>query len=107
MPHNKEIEEKIKDFKERFRPIAVPDRPTTELRTGATIPQYVYDWLKEALTSYGKSQYDKGVEETRKSIREEIGGKKVKVNGVVIEQDMKNLGYNQALDEILSLKSLE
>jgi len=77
---------------------------TKWLGTDAKNPR---DNFIETLTSYGKSQYDKGVEETRKSIREEIGGKKVKVNGVVIEQDMKNLGYNQALDEILSLKSLE
>jgi len=95
MPHTNE---EMRDFKEKLQE-----------HLDLHFPK---DGCKErgpALVLFAEAIYlaNKQISDLKKSIREEIGGKKVKVNGVVIEQDMKNLGYNQALDEILSLKSLE
>jgi hypothetical protein len=61
MPHNKEIEEKVKEYLDFCK--------SKGIKTGyhqAIETTIVSDWWIEALTSYGKSQYDKGVEEERK-----------------------------------------
>jgi len=183
MPHNKEIEEIVKDV------IYNKDIDWEWDIPGDTVTYHkiyqLHGKIKETLTSYGKSQYDKGVEEGRqenltididggsegmsglkvrlytneemkkrfekefnslyginvsvlnsepvmignppiadllsfinqeisdlkKSIREEIESKKLKNlleardNGFNEEEEM--FAFNQALDEILSLKSLE
>ena len=46
---DKTVDEIVEEFKGEFTPTAMPDKPTTELRTGTTIPQYVYDWLTQTL----------------------------------------------------------
>ena len=103
MPHTNE---EMRDLKKKYNHASFCWNGDN--KTGVDFAKKTRNKLFKDVNSYGKSQYDKGVSDLKKSIREEIG---LKTGPGGTREDKYSEGFkegrNKVIKEILSLKSLE